>query len=224
MHINREKEAADAYLKLLQTKGATSGVLYKHSLFLDQLTLSLAGKMLDRVEYSKALDIVMKTIPANNWHRNLNIAREFYPFWMKDIKTIALFDLHYGFDLGLDHWKPLLGTLKSLTDSLDTEKFDTSESWSLKAYTQALRAEGAEQPLLDARVKLAKIILISLRDAPVKNNKSYRTVVDLTLPLFTMKENKQLFLAVIREFYYFWTGNPDAVNKVLLDSSENILR
>lgn len=223
MHTTREKEAINAYLKLLQTKGAASGILYKRSLFLDKLCLSLAGKTLDRTEYGQALDVVMKTIPTDDWHENLNTAREFYPFWMKDIKAIAAFNLHYGFDIETVQWKPLATSLKSLTDSLETEKFDASENWPLKAYTQALRYEGAEQSLVDTRVKLAKIILIRLRDAPVKNNKFYRTAVDLTLPLFTIKENRHLFLVVVREFYYFWTGSPDAASKVLKDGSNNML-
>ncbi len=217
MNLTREKEATGAYLKLLQTKGATSGVLYRHSVFLDQLTLNLAEKPLERTEYGNALDEVMATIPTENWPESLNIAREFYPFWMKDIKAIAAFSLHYGFDVQSIQWKPLAASLKSLSDSLKTEQFETSESWPLSAYTQALRSEGAEQSLVDTRLKLAKIILIRLRDAPVKNSKSYRAAVDVTLPLFKIKEAKQLFLVVVREFYNFWTGNPGAANMVLKD-------
>jgi hypothetical protein len=215
MVISREKEAVSAYLKLLQSKGASSGVLYKHSLFLDLLTNALAGKQLSSAVYSLTLDTVMKTIPAENWHVNLNTAREFYPFWMKDIKAIAAFNLNYGFDVESIQWKPIATSLKALTDSLELEKFDTTEIWPLKAYTQAMRYEGAEQSLVDTRIKLAKIILIRLRDAPIKNHKSYRTAVDMTLPLFKINEAKQLFILVVREFYNFWTGNPNAASMLI---------
>jgi hypothetical protein len=215
MVISREKEAVSAYLKLLQSKGATSGILYKHSLFLDLLTNALAGKQLSSAVYSLTLDTVMKTIPAENWHVNLNTAREFYPFWMKDIKAIAAFNLNYGFDVDSIQWKPISTSLKALTDSLELEKFDTTEIWPLKAYTQAMRYEGAEQSLVDTRIKLAKIILIRLRDAPIKNHKSYRTAVDMTLPLFKINEAKQLFILVVREFYNFWTGNPNAASMLI---------
>lgn len=47
MNPSHEKEAIRAYLKLLQAKGASTNVLYKHSLFLDQLVVSLAGKPLE---------------------------------------------------------------------------------------------------------------------------------------------------------------------------------
>ena len=212
---SRENEAVSAYLKLLQSKGASSGILYKHSLFLDTLTKELAGKPLDATEYSNVVDTVLKIIPADDWHVSLNTAREFYSFWIKDIKAIAAFNLNYGFDVDAIQWKPLATSLKTLTDSLDTEKFDTSENWPLKAYSQAMRYEGAEQTLVDTRIKLAKIILIRLRDAPIKNHKSYRTAADMTLPLFKLSEAKQLFILVVREFYNFWTGNPNAANMLV---------
>ena len=215
MVISREKEAVSAYLKLLQSKGATSGVLYNHSLFLDILTNALAGKQLSSSVYSTTLDAVMKSTPAENWHVNLNTAREFYPFWMKDIKAIAAFNLNDGFDVDLIQWKPLATSLKALTDSLEMEIFDATENWPLKAYSQAMRYEGAEQSLVDTRIKLAKIILIRLRDAPIKNHKSYRTAVDMTLPLFKINEAKQLFILVVREFYNFWTGNPNAASMLI---------
>jgi hypothetical protein len=37
MSTAREKEAISAYFKLLEKKGAKSGLLYKRSLFLDSL-------------------------------------------------------------------------------------------------------------------------------------------------------------------------------------------
>lgn len=213
----REKEATSAYLKLLQSKGATSNMLYKRSLFLDQLTANLVNKPLNNQDYSAAVDAAMEKIPAEDWHANLNTAREFYPFWMKDIKAIAAFSSNYGFDVEAIQWKPLATSLKLLTDSLELEKFDTSESWPLKAYSQAMRYEGAEQAYVDGRIKLAKILLLRLRDAPIKNHKSYRTAADLTLPLFKIQESKKLFLSVVREFYNFWTGNPNAASMLSKD-------
>lgn len=224
MNSSREKEAANAYIKLLQTKGANESILEKRSAFLDLLSVQLSDKELDGNEYREAIEIVMETVPAEDWHENLTTAREFYPFWVKDFKAIATLSINSGFDVNPGEWKPIPTSLKSLWDSLETEKFATSENWPIKAYTQALRHEGAEQPLVDTRVKLAKVILLRLRDAPVRNHKSYRIAVDLTLPLFNIKQNRRLFLVVVREFYHFWTGNPDAASMVLKDGSGNMLQ
>jgi hypothetical protein len=219
MNLSHEKEAISAYLKLLQAKGATTNVLYKHSLFLDKLAESLANKPHEAVIYSKVIDTVLKNMPSDDLHTNLNTAREFYPFWMKDIKAIAAFNLNYGFDVAAIQWKPITTSLKALIDSLDTEKFDPAENWPLIAYAQAMRDQGAEQSLVTTRIKLAKVMTIRLRDAPIKNHKSYRTAADLTLPLFKMTEARQLFLLVVREFYNFWTGNPNAASMLLNDDS-----
>jgi hypothetical protein len=215
MTSTREKEAISAYLKLLQSKGAPSSMLFKRSTFLDVLSKSLANIAPSSENYKNVIDIVMETVPAEEWHTCLNTAREFYPFWMNDIKAIAAFNLNYGFDVDKIQWHPIATSLKELTDSLELQKFDTSENWPLKAYAQAMRYDGAEQRYVDTRLKLAKIILLRLRDAPIKNHKSYRIAADLTLPLFKIKDSKKLFLIVVREFYNFWTGNPNAENMLL---------
>lgn len=210
----REKEAADAYLKFLQGKGAASGSLYKKSHFLDVLIKKLAGRKLTRGTFSRALDVTMKTVNADDRYESLNTAREYYPFWMEDIKAIATFSEHYGFDVDSIMWEPLPIPLKSLTAGLASEVFDAKESFALNVYIQALHSQSADQSIVDTRAKLAKVILIRLRDAPVQSSKTYRMAVDIILPLFTEDKIKQLFLAVVREFYYFWTDDPDAAEKV----------
>lgn len=223
MNLTRENEAIQAYLKLLQAKGASAGLLYKRSSLLEQIAVHLADKDLDGSDYRAVVEAAMETVPADDWHVTLTALREFYPFWIKDIKAIAALNINPGFDVVPLQWVPLPASLKSLIDSLATEKFEAHETWPIKAYSQALRQAGAEQKLVDARVKLAKILLVRLKDAPEKNHKTFRTAVDQTLPLFNIKHNRRLFLVVIREFYHFWTGNPEASNMVLNDGSGNML-
>lgn len=204
MMNRREKEAVNAYLKLLQNRGAASGTLYKRSLFLDRLTEHLVGKPVTRTSYGHALDKAITTVSLIDKYDCQNTAREFYPFWMNDIKAIAAFDLHFGYDIQSINWRPLPGSLDSITKNLDKENFNEDEAKSLKLYTEDLRRRGAEELVIETRIKLAKIILVCLKSAPANNNKTYRIAVDATLPLFQVKEIKQLFLTVIREFYFFW--------------------
>jgi len=205
----REKEAISAYFKLLEKKGAKSGMLYKRSLFLDQFIPLLKNQPLERSSYSKAIERIIKTIPADIWHDSLNTAREFYPFWMQDIKSIAAFSRQGGFDIQPLKWQPQPTSLKVLTDTLKTAKFDATESRHLGAYKQALMDKGANQQLMDNRLNLAKILLLQLKGSPTDDARIYRVAVDVTLPLFKIDENKQLFLLVIREFYQYWIDNPD---------------
>lgn len=207
MSVSREEKAISAYFRLLEKKGAESGMLYKRSLFLDRLTPLLADRNLDRTDYSEAIKIAIKQIPADNWHVSLNTAREFYPFWIQDIKAIAAFSLQGGFDISPLHWSPKEATLKSLTDRLATEKFDSADARHLMAYTKALQEKGADNQLIDTRVNLIKILLMQLKGSPINDARVYRIAVDSTLPLFKTDETKHLFLFVIREFYDYWIGN-----------------
>jgi hypothetical protein len=207
----REKEAINAYLKLLQNKGATSDTLYKRSLLLDKLTEHLAEKSQHRINYEIALNKTIETTPQIDRFECQNTAREFYPFWTNDIKAIAAFSLHYGFDIQSIKWKPLPASLDALTKSLDREVFDNFENIALNDYAQSQQDRGAEELVVGTRIKLAKIILMRLRDAPILNNNTYRMAVDITLPLFKVNEIRQLFLVVVREFYYFW--EQDTVSK-----------
>lgn len=219
----REKSAREAYLKLLKVKGADGANLEKRKAFLLLLSKHLADKQMNGVDYRLAVEAVMDEVLAEDWHASLQVAREYFAFWSQDIKSIAAYSGAQKFDVSADHWKPPSTTLKALTDGLDAEKFETSENWPIKAYVMALRHEGAEQPLVDARVKLAKIMLIRMRNAPEKSQKYYRIAVDLTLPLFRSKDSRRLFTIVVREFFHFWIGNPNAASMVLQDGSGNML-
>lgn len=210
----REKEAANAYLNFLQSKGASSGILYLRSRFLDVFILKLKGKIQTRKEFAYALEEITAALSLEDKGNALSTAREFFPFWMDDIKAIAMFQEFYGFDTNEIKWEPEHTTLKELTDDLDIQKLTTIENKSLNAYIAAITKLGADRAVIETRTKLAKIILIRLKDAPITNHAIYRIAVDLTLPLFKTKEIKQLYLDVVREFYHFWTNDPNAEAKV----------
>ena len=107
---------------------------------------------------------------------------------MQDIKAIAAFNTSYGFDVATIQWKPLPSSLNALTKSIDSTQFDETETKSLHTYMLAMLENGAEKSIIVTRSKLAKVILMRMRDAPAKNNKAYRMAVDMILPLFTVSE------------------------------------
>jgi hypothetical protein len=211
MKNSREKEAINAYLKFLQNKGAASNTLYRRSQFLDALATELTASPLGRSSYGLGLDKALLAISSNDKYDFQITAREFYPFWIKDIKAIAAFDQHYGFNRELSNWQPSPATLNTLAKNLDDTVFDHIEYASLKDYAESLKKRGADSLVIETRTRMAKIILIRLQDAPTKNNNTYRMAVDLTLPLFKINDVKHLFLLVVREFYYFW--GQDAVKR-----------
>ena len=224
MNINpREQQALEVYIKLLTGKGFGPETFVPRVNFLNKLMPLLSDKALNGSEYRMAIEVLMDDVANNDWPESLVIAREYYPFWINDLKAVSVFSKHATHDpLPID-WKPVEVSLSSLWHTVDTEKFGTTDSWALKGYTKALRFENADQTLIDTRLKLAKILLVRLRDAPDKNNKVYRTTVDATLPLFEVKKNRRLFLVVVREFFHFWAGNPDAEKFVLNNYTVSML-
>lgn len=204
MQLTREQIAINAYLKLLQNKGMSAGELYKRSAFLDKFAPNLNQKILTAADFSQALDDTVLDIATKDKSFTLEIAREFFPFWMQDIKTIAVFNASYGFDLTSIQWKPIPSSLDELTANIKELNFSKDEKKSLNNYMRTMLENGADKTIVDTRSKLAKLILIKLREAPVKNNKTYRMAVDMILPLFTIGEIRQLFLTVVSEFYMHW--------------------
>lgn len=219
----REQQALEVYFKLLTVKGFGPETFVQRISFLNKLLPLLADKNTNGGEYRLAIELIMDSIAKADWPESLVIAREYYPFWINDLKAVAQFSKSAIKDQLPIEWKPIEVSLSSLWHNVDQEKFSTTDSWALKAYTRALRNENAEQTLIDTRLKLAKILLVRLRDAPDKSNKTYRTTVDATLPLFEVKKNRRLFLVVVREFFHFWSGNPDAEKYILNDNTASML-
>lgn len=219
----REQQALEVYIKLLTGKGFGPNTFAPRVNFLNKFMPLLANKELNGIGYRIAIETLMDSVAQGDWPESLVIAREYYPFWINDLKAVAQLSKNTTVDTLPINWQPKLVALSALWHTVDTEKFDTTDSWALKGYTKALRFENAEQTLIDTRLKLAKIMLVRLRDAPEKSNKAYRTTVDATLPLFEVKKNRRLFLVVVREFFHFWAGNPDADKYVLNNQSASIL-
>jgi len=212
---SREKEAADAYLKFLQSKGAPSSLLYSHSKFLDIFMSKLSGTVQTRKVYSTMLSETLESLPLEEKTHALNAAREFFPFWMGDIKAVAMFQQRYGFSAIDIQWTPKASLLKTLPNRLKKASLSKQESLALNAYIEAITAKGIEPSEIARRSQLTKTLLIYLREAPVSSPAVYRVAVDHTLPLFKSKEIKKYYLDAVREFYPFWRNDTAVKNKVI---------
>jgi len=219
----REQQALEVYIKLLESKGFGPETFKARTDFLNQLMPLLADQEQAGHVYREIVETLMDDVPEGGWPEGLVIAREYFPFWTEDVKAIARLNQSATQDALPIDWKPLATQLSDLWYTVDEEKFSRTDSWALKAYTKALRNEAADQTLIDTRIKLAKILLVRLSDAPERDNKAYRTTIDATLPLFEIKKNRRLFLVVVREFFHFWAGNPDAEKHILTNNQASIL-
>lgn len=219
----REQQALEVYIKLLKSKGFGPETFIQRTNFLNKLMPLLVDKDQTGGAYRMTLEGLMDEVAEEEWPESLLVAREYFPFWVGDIKAIAKLNQAASKDTLPIDWKPLQVQLVDLWHTVDEQKFGRTDSWALKAYTKALRNENADQVLIDTRIKLAKILLLRLSDAPERDNKAYRTTIDATLPLFEVKKNRRLFLVVVREFFHFWSGNPEAEKFILNGNTVSML-
>jgi hypothetical protein len=208
---DREQKALEAYLKLMQGRGADAENLARRRALLEKLLPALAGEPAEGWLYREAVDESLVQVSRSDWPFFLLLTREYFQFWTDDFKAIAA-SLH---DSGSFEVEPPAQaqtdeSFKQLWKRLDTEKFSLVEVWPLNAYLAALREEGSDQSVVETREKLIKLLLVQLRDAKECDGTNYRNAVDAMLPLFVMKETRHLFIAVVRQFFHFWIGAPNA--------------
>lgn len=213
------EQALKAYLQLLTNKGADAANLAQRRDFIQKLIPLLEENSEAGLNYREQVDSLLHGCEKSQWPFYINVAREYFHFWTDDIKAIAAMHASGGFEIAPALAAVPTETLKQLWKNLDSEKFGVAELWPLKAYTAALREEGAEQGVVDTRAKLVKLLLVRLREVEEKNGANYRAAVDSTLPLFVMKETRYFFLIVVREFYYFWINDPDAASHLTLETT-----
>lgn len=209
------KESIQAYLGLLKQKGAKADTLEKREKFLLSLTQELIKTPKTSKAYRHMIEFALNNVSPDEWVFYLPVAREYFPFWTNDIKAISSLNARDKFMVSQVDWKPVNTDIKSIWSTIANEKFGVADTWPLKSYSFALRQAGAQQSLVDTRMQLVKLLLVRLRDAPEREGRYYRLAVDATLPLFDMQDTRRLFYAVVREFYYFWIGDPDAKEHIL---------
>jgi hypothetical protein len=223
MSENREEQALKAYINLLKSKGASEEALQQREDFLLKLAFRHEEQLNENYRYRKAVENLLDQVDKSHWPFYLSVTREFFPFWSNDLKAIAALNAERAFDFELIHWQPADIKLKKIWNTLDKQQFELAETWPMKAYTHGLRQEGASLAIVETRIKLVKLLLVRLKDAPEKTPRIYRIAVDSTYPLFDLKETRRLFLAVAREFYYFWIGAPEASSYILIEDTNSFI-
>lgn len=210
----REQEAQDAYFKLLKNKGADLDNIKRRQQCVQKLVPAIETLEADGLLYRDAVDSTLAHVAIADWPLFLTVVREYFHFWIQDIKTIAAMYIDAEFDAEISELKPLGGDLKGLWKSIEQEKFTTVENWPVKSYILALKQHGASTPVIDTRIRLVRLLIVQMRAAPELNNKYYRLAVDSMMHLFTVKQMRNFFLTVVREFFNFWIGDPEASNHI----------
>ncbi|WP_269532320.1 hypothetical protein [Chitinimonas sp. BJYL2] len=201
--------ALNAYLSLLKNKGAATSIMARRKHFLRHLVTrleALADRFLtdDDAGYRRAVDQTIANFPSDQQVEIISTAREFYPFWIGDLKMIA--KLNAADALSLDNTQlDLRGSLVDMFARMDADHWEKSAPPCLGTYVEHLKQLGMDNAGLDIRERLLSLLLYIIRHAE-QTPLAYRAGVDAMLTLFTKDETRNLFTDMAREFFYYWNG------------------
>ncbi|MDN3577437.1 hypothetical protein QWZ03_11730 [Chitinimonas viridis] len=201
--------ALTAYLNLLKNKGAATSIITRRKHFLRHLLSALESQADthltdDDAGYRSAVDSTVAKFPDDQQVEIITTSREFYPFWIGDLKTIAR--LNAADALSLEHSPvDLRGSLVEMFERLDADAWSQNEQPCLKEYLVRLAEQGTHDAGVDIRERLLTLLLYVIRHAEPTPT-AYRAGVDAMLTLFSKEDTRRLFIEMAREFFYFWNG------------------
>ncbi len=207
MEVTREEEAQKAYVKLLTGQGVSQRVLIQREFVIIRLSAFLKDIPCDGSHYRNAVDRFIGSIDPAEIPTILPVVREFFSFWVRDIKAIAAMSQAKVFNGSMPVVMATQDELFKHWYDLDKTAMTSHETQVMDAFEQVSLVRGFEPAVFKERMRMAKCLLLSLRHVPHKQSHSYRQMVDRNLPLFNALGSQHTFLSVSREFYYFWRGD-----------------
>jgi len=206
MEMSREQEAQKAYVRLLTGQGVSQRVLVQREFVIVRLSAFLKEIPADGTHYRQAVDRFIASIDPAEIPTVLPVVREFFSFWVRDIKAIAAMSQAKVFSGSTPVITVTQDELFKDWYELDKTALSSHEKQTLEAFEQVTLIRGFEPAVFKERMRMAKCLLLSLRNVSHKQSYSYRQMVDRNLPLFNALGSQHTFLSVSREFYYFWRG------------------
>lgn len=207
MEMTREEEAQKAYVKLLTGQGVSQRVLVQREFVIIRLSAFLKDIVCDGNHYRQAVDRFIASIDPAEIPSILPVVREFFSFWVRDIKAIAAMSQAKVFNGSTPTVMATQDELFKHWYDLDKMSMTDHEKQIMDTFHQSSMVRGFEPAVFKERMRMAKYLLLSLRNVPHKQSHSYRQTVDRNLPLFTALGSQHTFLSVSREFYYFWRSD-----------------
>lgn len=158
--------------------------------------------------YRSAVEGFLLNVENEDKTFSINMARKFYRYWKA---ANRLLDESNQKDLNPVAQKK---SFNQLWETIDTQFFTHLEICQLTQYTDSLVHKGLSEKDIVLSSKIAKIIMIELRNEKVSED-TYREAIDRTQIIFKNKELEKLFLIVSREFNYSWAGYTPKILSVI---------
>lgn len=215
----KHSDALKAYLNLLKNNGIKRANISQSEHFSRQLLSKLNGQIVNQAAYRAAVDALLESLPENYRFSAVSVAREFYPFLMSDVKSVATLIASGNYRGMPDNAGFILDSSIHNIDDLiriaNAAILSDHESALHTQYLTCLAALGAADNIIDTRGKISKVLLYLTRNLTISGN-NYRSILDKILPMLTLEETRTYFMGVAREFFYFLKEDPKAETRVVI--------
>lgn len=192
--------AIESFIQNIQQFNNDEDYLHESKYFLIKLINQLYGTNVNGESYRRAVDEMLININVNEKAKYINLARNFYRFWK--VRS-------YPANKSISHLNGKQIAQKEifikLWENIENELLTDSESWPLTLYLKSIRSKGLLEEEVNICEKIAKVLLLELRNEQSLGEKSYRHVIERIQILFERDDLRSLFLIVSREFYFFWS-------------------
>ena len=153
----------------------------------------------------------------------VSVAREFFPFLVSDIKSVAAM-MQSGSYRGFSAGNSVIGDsdikcIDGLIGQSTGQALTARQSALHGKYLACLATLGVEEGARAIRGKMSRLLLYLTCKQEV-THVLYRAALDGILPKLSSEKTRQYFLLVAREFYYFLTEDPNAPAMVNVMDSE----
>jgi hypothetical protein len=189
--------ALGAYFKDFKLRAKSKEVLENNKAFLIKLVHYMVGVNVTGLAYRQAVNELIANVEESQKHFCVDIARSFYPYWVNASNALSL--KRKTEEIATKSQKE---TLMDLWHEIEAESLSISENRMIRQYADAMRALRLGVKEMEVRIKIAKVILVELRQF-AQTSDGYRDNIDTIQQLITSTRLKDYILEVSREFYPF---------------------
>lgn len=193
--------AIASYIYNINTINNNIDFVSKSKFLLTRFANHLYGIKISGASYRLAVEGFLSKVENEDKTFTINMARKFYRYWKAANKLV---DESNQKDLNPIAQKKVF---IQLWENIDAHFFSHLEICQLTQYTDSLLDKGLSEKDIVLSSKIAKIIIIELRNEKATSDDTYRDAIDRTQVKFKSEDLEKLFLIVSREFHHSWLGN-----------------
>lgn len=208
-------QALENYLDDLRRRDVATKHLTLARHFLRHLISTMRDLPQDATGYRKAAELTLRNFPEDP--NFVELIRDFYPHWSGETAPPIASHSHVRANPSES------GALQEALTKMNNDPWSHTtlaqlerqahQLKSLARYAEELKKAGLDDANINARLKLIKLLLFTIRDV-AQNTDSYRNGVDQVLTLFPHQERWHVYVSLAREFFYFLANDVEAGAKL----------